>query len=93
MMVCVDSNLRTPTDTFCSSVVLVHERQFTLGSALSSGLHLQPSLAVTSLEAFLAAALVDGPEFYPPDASTRVWTSWHTPLKTRLGSRRLTWNE
>ena len=27
MMVCVDSNSRTLTDTFCFSVVLVHERQ------------------------------------------------------------------
>src|ERR671912_424242 len=29
MMVCVDSNSRTLTATFCFSVVLVHERQFT----------------------------------------------------------------
>jgi hypothetical protein len=38
MMVCVDSNSRTPTDTFCFSLVLVHKRQFKLGSALPSGL-------------------------------------------------------
>ena len=29
MMVCVDSNSRTRTDTFCILVVLVHERQLT----------------------------------------------------------------
>ncbi len=39
VMVCVDSNSRTPMDTFCISVVLVHERQFKLGSPLPSGHH------------------------------------------------------
>lgn len=32
MTVCADSKSRTLTDTFCFSVVLVHERQFKLGS-------------------------------------------------------------
>jgi effector-binding domain-containing protein len=44
MMVCVDSSSRTPTDTFCFSVVLVHERQGKLGSPLASGL--MPSFPV-----------------------------------------------
>src|SRR5260370_8288882 len=39
VMVCVDSNSRKPMDTFCISVVLVHERQFKLGSPLPSGHH------------------------------------------------------
>ena len=38
MMVCVDSNSRTLTDTSCFSVVLVHERHLKLRIALGEWL-------------------------------------------------------
>ena len=62
MMVCVDSNSKTPMDTFCFSVVLVHKDQCKLGAAFAGGLKITTSTtcwmrAARALLGVLAAEL------------------------------------